>query len=335
MAVRRESKELQPIYRTPLFRSDERAASHWQVAQELSDHQLTWRRGAVDTALYKGELPRLKMYVLRYGAEVEVRPRPFQDFALVHMSLRGATEIESDGHRVGVAEGRAVVVAPRRDIRLRWLPGTEQLILKVPNEVIAEARSETGSTAELAPVSLLPSALTPQWSSLMRTVLSVPRLQSGTGMDAGWVAGFERTVAHFVLAHQQPARPIPVSREIASRPQDADGIAAAPDLQRLHAMRRHMTEHLGSPLALQELAQAAGVSVRTLHDLCLRHWGAPPMRMLRNLRLDAARERLLHETEPNVTRIAMDCGFGHAGRFSAYYEERFHELPRETAYRGR
>jgi len=36
----------------------------------------------------------------------------------------------------------------------------------------------------------------------------------------------------------------------------------------------------------------------------------------------------------NVTAIALDHGFGHLGRFSAYYRQRFGELPRETAARA-
>lgn len=57
------------------------------------------------------------------------------------------------------------------------------------------------------------------------------------------------------------------------------------------------------------------------------------MEVLRNARLDAVRERL--RSRPGVPRIpvtqaALEAGFGHLGRFSASYRERFGELPSET-----
>ncbi len=54
------------------------------------------------------------------------------------------------------------------------------------------------------------------------------------------------------------------------------------------------------------------------------------MELLRNLRLDAARQRLLSERSSSVTDVALEFGFGHLGRFSAYYRSRFGELPRQT-----
>ena len=124
-ALNRGSEVLLPIYQSCVFRSDARVDSHSHVARELADHELLWKRGIIDAALFKGRLSRLQFYVLRYGAEVDVTPEPFDDFALVHMSLRGAAQIESDGQRVDVAEGRAAIVAPRRAIRLHWHQGTE------------------------------------------------------------------------------------------------------------------------------------------------------------------------------------------------------------------
>lgn len=44
--------------------------------------------------------------------------------------------------------------------------------------------------------------------------------------------------------------------------------------------------------------------------------------------------KLLECTDRKVTDVAGDCGFGHLGRFSAYQQRRFGELPRETLSRA-
>jgi transcriptional regulator GlxA family with amidase domain len=57
------------------------------------------------------------------------------------------------------------------------------------------------------------------------------------------------------------------------------------------------------------------------------------MELLRNLRLDAVRARLLTDASASITDTALAFGFGHLGRFSAYYFSRFGELPRDTQRR--
>jgi transcriptional regulator GlxA family with amidase domain len=58
------------------------------------------------------------------------------------------------------------------------------------------------------------------------------------------------------------------------------------------------------------------------------------MQYLRHLRLDRARADLLHLADvPSVASVALRWGFGHLGRFSADYKERFGESPGESLRR--
>ena len=50
--------------------------------------------------------------------------------------------------------------------------------------------------------------------------------------------------------------------------------------------------------------------------------------------LDAARRHLQLHPGATVGDTALAFGFGHAGRFSHYYEARFGELPSETSARA-
>ena len=107
------SLDLSALQRRPVFTSDARVDSHDLVAREFSDHGLKWCSGAVDTALSKVRIRQLQMFMLQYGAEVEIRPRPFDDFVLVHLSLSGLAEMVSDGVPIRLPAGAAALIAPR------------------------------------------------------------------------------------------------------------------------------------------------------------------------------------------------------------------------------
>lgn len=151
-----------PLLRNPVFRSYDRVASHDLVARELADHSIRWRRGdmgSTGTSLYKGTLRQARMYMLRYGPEVDIKPCVFDDFMLVHTSLRVAAQIECDGQQLQVPEGRSAVLAPRHDIHLNWLSGSEALILKIPRALIQDvqgAAAAPGLPGFLVPANLQP-----------------------------------------------------------------------------------------------------------------------------------------------------------------------------------
>jgi transcriptional regulator GlxA family with amidase domain len=97
----------------------------------------------------------------------------------------------------------------------------------------------------------------------------------------------------------------------------------------------YIEAHAEQPLRLGEIAQAAGVPVRTLLDAFSRFREVSPMQHLRDVRLERVRNRLLAAGPgTRVTSVALDCGFVHLGRFSSLYQERFGESPSQTLARA-
>ena len=83
---------------------------------------------------------------------------------------------------------------------------------------------------------------------------------------------------------------------------------------------------------LMDLCTELGVSVRTLQYAFRAYIGMPPLTYLRLCRLNRART-LLRASEPaceNVTRIALQLGFLHLGRFAGDYRRMFGEAPSTT-----
>lgn len=334
MQMLKGSLDLAQVYQRCVFHSNERVASHGHVARALAEHDLRWQRGAPDTALFQARISRLQLFVLRYGAQVEVTPSPFDDFALVHMSLKGSAEFECDGRRVCVPQGTVAVVAPKKSIRLWWEEGSEQLILKVPHALLQDL-APAGTQREQPPglhSGLLQSnVMDLQWNLLMQSLLQILAQPMDVPTHAAWIDHFERNIGIFLLAQQGPAeRPLAVGPHTRTALESGQGLAAASAGQRMDALERYMRAKLCAPVSLLDLAMAAGVSVRTLNMLCHRHHGVSPMDLLRNMRLDAAHAVLQARPDASITETAFEFGFGHLGRFSAYYRQRFGMLPKHT-----
>lgn len=326
------SLDLSALHRRPVFTSDVRVDSHDLVAREFSDHGLKWCGGAVETSLSKVHIRQLQLFLLQYGAEVEIRPRPFDGFVLVHVSLCGVAEMVSDGVPIRLPAGAAALIAPRRNLHMRWQQGARQLILKVPCGLLRSWAPESlvGETAFVHPLLPLSAVQGQQWHFLMQSLLHVSQQTVESAAHARWVDHMESNVALFLASCAQGLRQ---GAQPASPAQEAPGWATASggDLRRLDKLDAYMRSRLCAPVALEDLARAAGVSMRSLNMLCQRHHGASPMALLRNMRLDAVRARLQESPDHCVTDAALEFGFGHLGRFSSYYRERFGELPSQTA----
>jgi AraC-like DNA-binding protein len=94
--------------------------------------------------------------------------------------------------------------------------------------------------------------------------------------------------------------------------------------------------NLGEPITLGRLCQVAGVGVRGLQKTFESRRGMSPMRFVAKRRLTAAYHRLVHAApDASVTRVALDLGFDHLGRFAQMYRQVIGESPSQTlAARG-
>lgn len=321
---------LSPLYHRCIFRSSSRVDCHEEAARELAEHRLRWRDGDADMVLHKANLGEIGVYLLRYGAEVEVTPRPSNDFVVFHWSLCGLVEMVCDGQRAVLLPGQTGWMFPRRSWNMRWQTGSEQLILKVPVSLISAGRRLDNGF--LPSFGLLPAKFEPQWLVLVQTLLAAISGPTETeGYDA-WSSQLERLIVDFLLMGVASVG----GRGRVCQPQAYPALETSYSGRERHPIDRMeniVADRLGAPWSLNDLAEAAGVSPRVLQIACLRERNSTPMDLLRNMRLDAAHRRMQASCFVSVTETALDCGFGHLGRFSTYYRERFGELPSETCAR--
>ena len=91
----------------------------------------------------------------------------------------------------------------------------------------------------------------------------------------------------------------------------------------------------GQPIALHEVAEAAGCSVRSLQLGFRQFRDTTPAAAIRQVRLEAARQILaLGESAQTVTDVAYQYGFTNPGRFSGLYKEMFGVSPADDLRRN-
>lgn len=313
-----------------VFHSDSQSEVRTKLGGILSEHDLTLGKGRVDTTLFQRKLNDISVMKLTYGAEVNIEASPFKGFSLVQTPLSGSFEVEIGGCRKTFGQGDVAVLSPQHHFCLHWQEGSEQLILKVPHHLMwrhfngAPSRTANATTGFTSPAFKLDGSLNLIWHSLVQQAIDLP---NGTGsLNNLWLAHFEQTIALFLLTHQTADAGKPEVSHYTPASNSAFKGNSAP----LERMETYIRQRLCAPISLVDLALAAGLSPRSLNALCHKYYGVSPMVLLRNMRLDAVREKLQSCPGANVTRVALDHGFGHLGRFSAYYRERFGELPRDT-----
>lgn len=103
-------------------------------------------------------------------------------------------------------------------------------------------------------------------------------------------------------------------------------------------MRRageYLQANLSEPFSLAGLAEAAGISPRTVEYHFRRTYGMTPKRWFTTMKLNRVHAELKQRgrSDTRVTDVALDWGFNHLGRFSAEYRRLFGESPSQTLRR--
>ena len=310
--------------RPGLASRDPREAQHI-VARALNRHATSWGQGPVDTALHQIAVNSISIILLRYGAPVKIEPLRPGTYYIVQIPLGGRAQVRCGGALLDVDPENGVVLSPFTRVVLDWAPRCEQMILKIPVATVEQVwRSVADRPMRRAPEFHLPfraddaagSGLMQCVDFALRETMRAPRTAAGRS-----VVGRLEELLILKLLDTQPHSH---SDELARR---RDGIAP----RHVRAAEDFMLAHLHEDISLRDVAEHAGVSVRTLNQVFRDFRRTTPMAELRDLRLDAAREQLLAaRTGARVADVAAQWGFSHLGRFAASYRARFGEAPSET-----
>lgn len=241
----------------------------------------------------------------------------------LHIPLRGDFEARQGGQAITVKPGQLLVVSSPGVVRRRWEGPCDLLNVMI------------GRTAAVSAFSGSPEA-----SGLLSLPLVVVDLQK------------EITLARFIedlvqdLGRETPSFSAPDAiphverlllsllaaalRGSAELPQRREAAAVAPWYVR--RAEDYMRQNYANRVSMKELAEACGVSVRTLHYGFAKFRDHSPAERLRAIRLVQARHALIEAriSGNKINDIARLVGYANKSQFSRDYKAHFHESPSAT-----
>lgn len=264
---------------------------------------------------------------LSYGAPVNVDAGEFTDLFLIKHCMRGAAFAQQDGDTAEWRQGQTMILSAGRETELQFDHAFLQKSVRLDvSKLEATCARWLGHPLE-RPLQFVLRPFSDEMEQVWRQTLMYAGSSEAAGVALTGPAkeSFDEYLRTLLL-HQHAHS---YSEELAGPPQ-----TPLPGL--IRRAERYMAENAAAAVTVPDVAAALGVSVRSLQQ-GFRQWrDTTPHDFLRQTRLRLIHDELCRSGEgADVTSIALRHGFTHLGRFSAYYQSAFGELPSTTLRRRR
>jgi AraC-like DNA-binding protein len=322
----------EPLARFPAVRTRDVDELRQRMSGLFSVRWLDLGRGAGN--IFEGRLNHRQMQDIgvayaRYGCSFEASLSHGESY-LQGFPIRGHGTYLLNGAEGDTSRGHGIVLGPSADVRLKYSPDFEHLILRInPERLVGTLRGlidrpidpPLQMTTNVRPVAAMAAAqhrlIEFVASELDRTDTPLPSLVLAE-LEQVLVLSFLNcnfhNYSHFL-------------REDAVR-------FVAP--WQVRAAEEYIEQNWDQPITVEALAVAAKASTRSLFYSFKKSRGVSPMTFARQVRLRHANQMLISAgPEANVTSIAAACGFSNLGHFARHYHLAFGEHPSITLKKAR
>lgn len=272
---------------------------------------------------------KIGLALAHYAKDVAIDPDAFDSFYLLQFPLTGSSSLVQTHGSAQSRPGSGWLASTGVRTQIDQRGDVLQYLIKLDSVALNAALAKLLDRSLATPVRFAPhiDIQSAGGRSLWRTVQLLASEYGTLGDDGGHpmlLAQLEETLLTAVLCGQ----PHNYSDMLNAAPAEAAPRALKRMIERVRADPAH-------EWTLFEMAQAAGVSPRTLQLACQRHLGQSPLAFLRDVRLEHV-NAALKAAGPGetVTNIAMTWGFYQLGRFAQDYRRRFGESPSATIRRA-
>lgn len=281
-----------------------------------------------DVQLHSLDLGDVSINYIQYGINVDVDPGPLKDFYLIHMPIKGHSEVIHGEHNLLLDKNSAAICSPSYSSKFRWLDDCGVLAIRIEKAAIHDY-VETVYGTELkqniifSPQMSAGSNAFTSWSNLVRYILT----EADNPASLIGQPHISKNLKHLLIScliNNQPhnqtdtfGRNVPM---IAPR-----HVRSAED---------YIRTNISGQITIAALAQCANVSERTLFEGFKNFRNVSPMRYVLNMRLQHVRKDLQRGPRNEmIGEILARWGFTHHGAFSKSYRDKYGETPTQTRHR--
>ena len=308
----------------------EQVRSHLCSALRPHDIDLGRQRANMNFIHNQARIGDIALNAMYYGTDVRVEAPESESAYLFMLTLGGHAEAEQGGTHAQIGSGTVYVFNPTRKLNISLSADNRQLVIRLPRSNLEQFLTNELSRSLTTPLEFetRPFCLSKDVPGLHTFVQSMCH-----DLDQPNPGYEQRTVAKHVESMLLSLCLNSLTHNYSDIYANS-GSSAAPYFVR--RAEEYMRSNIEESITLQDMASAAGISVRSLQNGFRNFRGTSPMAYLRDLRLEYARGELLKSSRTNlsVTDIATAFGFMHLSKFAKYYKARFGEAPSETARRG-
>lgn len=293
----------------------------------LCENELSDCNKGLDASIYYRKVGNLGFGRISYGADITISPSIFEDFLLIQMPIRGVENVTLGNDKVLCSPKVFGFINPNVKSVFNHESDTEKLIIRVEKKLIEKNCQQIlnhtlNKDIEFDSTMLLETPAGAQWLSMVSWIFDF--ISREENLSLLMVSQFENMVVNMLLTNQDNN----YSAEIHN-----DSISIAPYF--VKRVEHYIQENAHKPIAINDMAEYAGVSSRALFTGFRKYRNTTPMRHLKEVRLQYVHEALKRACigTDKVITIAFNWGFSHLGHFSTDYKRRFGETPYETLLR--
>lgn len=266
--------------------------------------------------------------LVSYGSQVDIDPGELSNFFLLQIPVAGSATVRC-GKDTAIAEaGRsASLLSPTLSTRMRWSDDCEKLIVLIAREAMQRQCEQIAGRpvgkVEFATGIDTTSDAGRQLLGHVRLMREATEIESGIFGD--YLARLGESLSMLLL----------MSLSHSQRPA-LDNTAAPAGSAVVASAEAWISANIESSFSVADIAEAAGISLRSLQEGVRRQRGTTLTQMIETVRLERFRTALQDSCNcSSVTEIACLVGLGHLGRAAAAYRRRYGESPSETLRRTR
>jgi AraC-like DNA-binding protein len=310
-----------------LFRSSDVGEARQRIGEVFCPHRLEPLAGdrRLDVRFQFSRYRNVGLVILSYGGEARISCGPMRSFHAIQIPLDGRVNVKTGNTEIAADRTVAYVPDPDASLDMRLSTGNKHLVVLVDRGALQSHLGkmlgrELGRPLGLAPAMHL---TTPAIRSWLETVNLLRADAEGPGILQNPMLRpqFERTLMSQLLL----ALPNSYSEMLA-------GGETAPAPRPIRQAEQLIIDHARESLTVEDIAEAVGLSVRSLQAGFRRYLDTTPLERLREARLAGAYAELAAADPASMTvsAVAARWGFWHLGRFSVAYRKRWGVSPSVT-----